>query len=52
MAKPNYRHLKKQRETIKKREQETKREKRKGSRDGEVAPDAPPAPAPELTPPT
>jgi hypothetical protein len=33
MAKPNYRHLKKQRESTKKREQDSKRERRQGSRE-------------------
>ena len=33
MAKPNYRHLKKQRESTKKREQDTKRERRQGPKE-------------------
>jgi len=33
MAKPNYRHLKKQRESTKKKEQDSKRERRQGSKD-------------------
>ncbi len=33
MAKPNYRHLKKQRETTKKREQDSKRQRKQGPRE-------------------
>jgi len=33
MAKPNYRHLKKQRESTKKKEQDSKRERRQGQKE-------------------
>ena len=40
MAKPNYRHLKKQRESTKKREQDSKREKRQAPKEPTPGEDA------------
>lgn len=42
MAKPNYRHMKKQREVAKKKEQQERLAKRHGTRSSDTAPKDPP----------